>query len=431
MTTTKRPLGRTLLGVLLAMVFIAAAVVPSFAIRADVASYVSDPTGANLYAGGSGTAEDPYHIQTVEQFSNIRRNLKAKYVLDNDLDFSGVKEWDPIGYYIPDGTDIEVASPALSFRGKLDGKGHTIKNFRPNFAAATRLGIGLDGLFASINGKGKIVNLKLTGFNVKGLGMMVGGLAGYMGGQSILKNVHMVGKNKVLGFTNVGGLVGGVNSTRYLKDCSAVCDVTLTGTTTSLKSVMAAGVLCGGGEGTSFENCKALGGSVTCLGKDIDSIGAVSGCAFDAKYFKNCSAENVTINAKNASMVGGLVGMAGNLEGCDKDSARTQITGCTVKNVTINLEEGAERIGMVLGGGYFRQAWRTGEESYPEPGAFVISNCSAQGVINGGKWVGSILGYQSRNAAIKNSKANVLWNGKKLQKQVGASVNTVSLDDLN
>lgn len=422
---------RALLSALLTALFVVAAVVPTFAIRADVASFVKDPAGTALYAGGSGTAEDPYHIQTVEQFSNIRRNLKAKFVLDNDLDFSGVKEWDPIGYYLPAGTDIEEASPTGAFRGRLDGKGHTIKNFQPAFAAATRMGIGLDGLFASINGKGKILNLNLTGFNVKGLGMMVGGLVGYMGGQSVLKNVHMVGTNKVLGFTNVGGLVGGVNSTRYLKDCSACADITLTGTTTSLKSVMAAGVVCGGGEGTSFENVRANGGSVTCIGSDIDSIGSVSGCAFDAKYFKNCSAENVTLNVNNASLVGGLVGMAGNLEGCDKNSARTVISGCTVKNVTINCEEGAERIGMILGGGYFRQAWRTGEESYPEPGAFVIENCSAKGSINGGKWVGSVLGYQSRNSALKNNKANVLWNGKKLTKTVGASITTVSLDDLS
>ena len=423
---------KTLLSLCLSLGLLMALAVPAFAIRADVKSFVTDPTGTNLYAGGSGTAKDPYHIQTVEQFSNIRRNLGAKFVLDNDLDFSGVKEWDPIGYYLPeDLSDLESGGQRGGFSGRLDGQGYTIKNFQPAFATATRLGIGLDGLFASLTGKGKILNLSLKGFDVKGLGMMVGGLVGYMGGQSVLKNVHMVGKNKVLGFTNVGGLVGGVNSSRYLKNCSATCDITLTGTTTSLKSVMAAGVLCGGGEGTSFENCKVSNSSVNAIGTGVDSIGSVSGCAFDAKYFKNCSAENVTINVKDASLVGGLVGMAGNMEGCDKNAARTQITGCSVKNVTINCEDGAERIGMILGGGYFRQAWRTGEEAYPEPGAFVIRNCTANGAVNGGKWVGAVAGFQSRNSVAKNNKTSVKWNGKALTKVYGASISNVSLDDLN
>lgn len=63
----------------------------------------------DLFAGGTGTSEDPFQIETVEQLDCIRNDLNAHYVLNNDLSFNAAdfsengqffnegKGWDPIG----------------------------------------------------------------------------------------------------------------------------------------------------------------------------------------------------------------------------------------------------------------------------------------------------------------------------------------------
>src|SRR5690606_11386122 len=68
-----------------------------------------------LYAGGTGTENDPYQIVTAQHLNNVRVNLDSHYVLMNDIDLSGV-QWTPIG-------DRHDAA----FSGSFDGDGHTLK----------------------------------------------------------------------------------------------------------------------------------------------------------------------------------------------------------------------------------------------------------------------------------------------------------------
>ena len=51
------------------------------------------------FAGGSGTAEDPWQIATAEQLDRVRDDLKAHYVLTDDIDLSGYENWIPIGAF--------------------------------------------------------------------------------------------------------------------------------------------------------------------------------------------------------------------------------------------------------------------------------------------------------------------------------------------
>ena len=48
------------------------------------------------FAGGSGTAEDPWQIATAEQLDRVRDDLKAHYVLTDDIDLSGYENWIPM-----------------------------------------------------------------------------------------------------------------------------------------------------------------------------------------------------------------------------------------------------------------------------------------------------------------------------------------------
>ena len=80
------------------------------------------------FAGGSGTAEDPYLVATKAHLDNVRFYVAANFKMIADIEFSDAdfekggafynngQGWEPIGYY-PD-----------SFRGSFDGDGHSISN---------------------------------------------------------------------------------------------------------------------------------------------------------------------------------------------------------------------------------------------------------------------------------------------------------------
>ena len=49
-----------------------------------------------VFAGGSGTAEDPWQISTAGQMDHVRDDLTAHYVLINDIDLSEFENWKPL-----------------------------------------------------------------------------------------------------------------------------------------------------------------------------------------------------------------------------------------------------------------------------------------------------------------------------------------------
>ncbi|WP_010417105.1 InlB B-repeat-containing protein [Anaerophaga thermohalophila] len=117
------------------------------------------------FAGGTGTSEDPFLIETPEHLNNVRNFLEQsgvhfKMIADIDLDVAPYNEgngWLPIGddYY-------------NSFRGTFDGDGHTISNLYINRSI---MNVGLFGLgqYATIE------NLNLTNINLTG-SRRVGGI---------------------------------------------------------------------------------------------------------------------------------------------------------------------------------------------------------------------------------------------------------------
>lgn len=65
-------------------------------------------------------------IKKAEQFDKIREDLYGWYVLDADIDLSGIADWNPIGNYE---SDYEMADGEWwkkAFKGRLDGQGHKI-----------------------------------------------------------------------------------------------------------------------------------------------------------------------------------------------------------------------------------------------------------------------------------------------------------------
>lgn len=368
-----RKFWNTLITLALTMALVLSMAVPTFAMGGSSNS---------SFAGGTGTASDPYHIQTVDQLETVRNDLGASYVLDNDLDLSSISNFQPIGTYLPDTENTEFALESTSFHGTFDGNGHKIKNVNMSRA-------WVSALFGAVSGTGYVHDLVMENVNSKGL-MYAGAFVGMATDRARLENLTLIGdNNNIEGLMQVGGIVGGCNIP-VLKNLSAKANVTSKGMD---QLGMNAGIVCGGGDGTSFENCKATGGTLTCGGMSSApsfGFGGLSGCAMGADHVTDCSVEDVVIKVHDANQVGGLFGFAGTPEG----QTPTRIENCDVKNVTIEVGDNVERVGGMVGGSTYLAG------STAKPHNFTISNSSVSGEITGGSIVGGVVGWLSNGSSI-------------------------------
>ncbi|MEI7752652.1 MAG: hypothetical protein WCJ71_11275, partial [Candidatus Omnitrophota bacterium] len=171
-----------------------------------VSGNFSVPYGASFARySGTGTANDPYLIQTVYDLQAMKNNLNSHFKLDKSLDAASVSSWnnnsgfDPIGTRLYDGNGNLVADYA--FTGSLDGNGKVISNLKVDRADADYL-----GLFGNVGPAGSVSTLGLENISIYGH-EFVGGLAGSNAGS--LSNVYTTGVHTVSGVSFVGGLVGG------------------------------------------------------------------------------------------------------------------------------------------------------------------------------------------------------------------------------
>lgn len=373
------------------------------------------------FAGGNGTAEDPYQIETADQLNAVRNDLTANYILNADIDLDEYTNWEPIGEFKPlSENDDETPAPEAAFTGSFDGNGHKISNIKIDNTEI--MGCGLFGCVTGENSGVK--NLTVENADVNG-GVYSGCVIGSAFSGAVVEGITLTGENKLAGTFLVGGVVG-ASMCDLIKDCTACADVTLNG-----DNAQGAGIIVGGAEGSNLENCKAENGTVTATGKSSLSIGGMAGCAHESEYVKNCSAENVKVTAPEGSyMIGGLIGHAGRFdeEGKIDVDVYTLISGCTAKDVSVTADESADRIGMIVGGGFYGSAYT---QYYSEPSTFIVENCEAAGTIDGGKIVGTIAGYIYNNSTVKDCTSDVTINGEPGRVEFGGDADSAALDTLN
>jgi hypothetical protein len=187
------------------------------------------------FAGGTGTAADPYQIKEakhLEAIGNclgfIPEHLGKYYELQNDIDLSEYLKgtsagWQPIG------------SGPLYFSGKFNGNGYKVSglwinrplaNYVGLFGSACMLGSEIRNIGVEINDdkggvKGNSFVGSLAGYNyeptisnsyakgsVQGGGRYVGGLVGNNNGLESGIIINSFATGKVQGRVQVGGLVG-------------------------------------------------------------------------------------------------------------------------------------------------------------------------------------------------------------------------------
>ena len=272
-----------------------------------------DGSVAESFAGGTGTEEDPYQIANgaqlayLAQFVNSDSNNDCAgecFVLTADIDLAN-NDWTPIGNSFADvlfdGPDYRL------FAGNLDGKGHTISNISIG-TESTPLESDVFGLFGAT--EGKISNLNLHTVSIHGIAKVAsigavvgfaGGLVGSSGGS--IENCHVTGLTMDMSAPSnvyaaaywVGGLVGALDGTQLINECS-----------------VSGGITEKAGKGS-------IGGLIGELGK-----------AAKITYSRSNVTVNVKADSSGGADVGGFIG-----KGNGKTDAETVIRNCyATGNVT-------------------------------------------------------------------------------------------------
>ena len=155
--------------------------------------YCWDGTVAEAYAGGDGTAENPYQIATSRQLALLAQQTNdgtggnAYYILTDNLSLeactgSTLMEWTPIGMPIITENGGILDTVPRFFTGHFDGQGHTVYGLRQNIDNGWFEPVG--GLFGCIDGA-EISNVHLSYCHIGGQGEYVGGLVGHAGSTDI------------------------------------------------------------------------------------------------------------------------------------------------------------------------------------------------------------------------------------------------------
>ena len=359
---------KKLLSLLLALCLVIA-LVPMTAFAEDSQNInVWDGSTAAAFAGGTGTAEDPYQIANGAELAYLASSVNSgetyeekNFVLTANIDLNGLP-WTPIANSFSDallgGSDYRV------FAGNFDGNGYTISNVSIGSETAP-LEADVLGLFGAT--EGKISNLNLDTVSIHGvakiasIGAVVGfagGLVGYSGGS--IENCHVTGLTMDMSAPSnvyaaaywVGGLVGALDGTQLINECSVSGSITEKA-----------------GKGS-------IGGLIGELGK-----------AAKITYSRSNVTVNVKADSRGGADVGGFIG-----KGNGKTDAETVIRNCyATGNVT----------GGAYTGGFAGGLW-----------GLNIKNCYASGnVSQAAAAMASFVGTDASDSAYYGSITNCFTTG--------------------
>ena len=315
------------IGSLLLILALCFTLLPTAALASDGAW---DGSTAAAFAGGTGTAEDPYQIANGAELAYLASSVNSgesyeekNFVLTANIDLNGLP-WTPIANSFSDallgGSDYRV------FAGNFDGNGYTISNVSIGSEAAP-LEADVFGFFGAT--EGKISNLNLDTVSIHGIAKVAsigavvgfaGGLVGSSGGS--IENCHVTGLTMDMSAPSnvyaaaywVGGLVGALDG-RYIDECSVSGEITETSGKGSIGGLI--------GELGQAAKITYSRSNVTVRVK-ADSSGGANVGGFIGKgngktdaetIIRNCYATgNVTGGAYTGGFAGGLWGL--NIKNC-------------------------------------------------------------------------------------------------------------------
>ena len=269
---------------LLALAALAWIAVP---VSARAETNVWDGTIASGFAGGDGTQNNPFQIETAAQLAHFAKNVNAgnwydgEYiVLKNDLDLNN-QEWTPIG------------NARKPFKGNFDGNNHTVTGMKISGAFDC---VGLFGGCTRHNVYSAIKNITVKNSDIHGE-KFVGAIVG-RAEEINIENCRSIG-NTINGETDVGGICGKI------------------------------GGYSGGKVSQCYNSSKVTGG------------GRVGGIAGMGSIAENClnTGEITIIREAYRSACGGIFGIFGDA------TTSARVTAC----VNLGKVSGGESFGGIVG----------------------------------------------------------------------------------
>lgn len=265
-----------------------------------------------LFAGGIGTQDNPYLIQTEAQLRAFAVSLtkeldyKGVYIqLENDI-MVGDNDWVPIG------------EGEYAFNGFFDGQNHTVSGLKLGMATAPHIDqVGSSagvyfGFFGVLEAQAEVRNLNLSVefYVTSGQSLYVSGLAGYSS-QALVENVHVSGI--IVGHTthnNANIFVGGICGSSYRQKimyCTSSADVRAE----SIAGIAQAGGIVGIQNRGIIDHCYTSGrvtGNAVVVVKGGPSLGGIAGV--HAGSIMHCCSTAAVIADCHADYIGALVGWA-------------------------------------------------------------------------------------------------------------------------
>ncbi|MCD4827842.1 MAG: PKD domain-containing protein [Candidatus Cloacimonetes bacterium] len=296
----------------------------------------------SAFAGGDGSAGDPYQVSNVTELQDVGNYLSSHFIQTADIDATATSGWNGGEGFIPIGS-----SYPNYYTGAYDGQGHTI-----NYLYVNRPATNYQGLFGRTD-SATIENLGVTDVYVNG-NSHSGGLVGYNGSSSI-SNCYSAGSVSGSGYP--GGLVGENIVNSSITDCYSAGSVTGTNH---------AGGLVGRNYGCSIiTNCYSTGSATGTY-----YVGGLVGRNVNSSTITDSYS---TGSATGTNYVGGLVG----------DNSCSIITNCySTGSVT-----GTSYTGGLVGYNYLNSS---------------ISNCYSTGSVSGGANTGGLVGRNCDYSSITN-----------------------------
>lgn len=269
----------------------------------------------------------PVSIKTAAELDKIREDLNGWYVLDADIDLSGIADWNPIGRYE---SDCEMADGEwwrTAFKGRFDGQGHKISGLNLTSDNPT-----MKALFGAV-ANGDVCNLVLENCNIDlqspsaYAAPLIAVIKQDGGRRALVENVEIrnarikVHETVDKGiFSAVTGLIAGAwNGTISNCHVSGNIDVTLDG------SGKDGELYVGGILGEGYSDTKNCSSSID-LNVDVQtqaalkvSVGALQASATNVDNSIATGNVNVTANPNIVELyVGGLIGSEryGNIRNC-------------------------------------------------------------------------------------------------------------------
>ena len=277
---------------------------------------------------GTGTAEDPYLINNLDDLKFFRDNVNA----GDKFQGKTIKLTANIDL------DNEPWTPIANFNGIFDGQNHTIYNLVVNGGSSSNQG------FFGTTQNGEIKNLVFENAKVTGR-LNVGVVAGQPY-TSKYTNIKVTGHVEVNGMAYVGG-VGGKNAYANWTDVTVDVDSTSyvkaisTEDGTAYRTYVGGVVGFNGEGGHTFKN---ISSNIKVIG-DVCDIGGLFGIAHYGNKFENVTFTGSVEAPEGAFQVGGIAGVWHNEKGQTVTFTNVTSTGTvTVGNETTT--------GSIVGGAY-------------------------------------------------------------------------------